>query len=151
MEIARAVADAIMAEAGPKPERAMDRAAARGLVVREEAKQEEGGNISADEAARILGISKTSILERYKKGRVLGWREARQNAVRFPTWQFSPDGVLKGLAEVLAILQSPHMDDWGRVMFFLNPRQSLQGLRPLDALRQGRQKAVEQLAWADVE
>jgi len=152
MDIARAVADAINAEAGRRPERALDRAAARGLVVREEAKHEEGGNVSADEAARMLGISKTSILERYKKGRVLGWREARQNAVRFPYWQFSVDGMLKGLPEVLAILgHSPHIDDWGKIMFFLNPRQSLHGERPLDALRHGRQAVVEGLAWGDVE
>ena len=94
MDIARAIADAINAEAGRRPERALDRAVARGLVVREEAKHEEGGNVSADEAARMLGISKTSVLERYKKGRILGWREARQNAVRFPYWQFSVDGML---------------------------------------------------------
>ena len=152
MDIAHAVANAINAEAGRRPERALDRAAARGLVLREEAKSEEGGNVSADEAARMLHISKTSVLERYKKGRVLGWREARQNAVRFPYWQFSVDGMLKGLPEVLAILdQAPHIDDWGRVMFFLNPRQSLQGERPLDALRHGRQSVVEKLAWGDVE
>ena len=151
MDIARAIADAINAEAGRRPERALDRAVARGLVVREEAKHEEGGNVSADEAARMLGISKTSVLERYKKGRILGWREARQNAVRFPYWQFSVDGMLKGMTEVLAILgEAPHIDDWGRIMFFLNPRQSLDGERPLDALRHGRQTAVERLAWDDV-
>lgn len=37
----------------------MDRAAARGLMVRETIKQEEGGHISAEDTARALGISKT--------------------------------------------------------------------------------------------
>jgi len=152
VEVARAVADAINAEAGSRPDRALDRAAARGLILREEAKQQEGGHLSADEAARMLGISKTSVLERYKKGRILGWREPRQNAVRFPYWQFSVDGMLKGLPEILVILgHSTHIDDWGRIMFFLNSRESLRGERPLDALRQGRPREVERLAWSDVE
>jgi hypothetical protein len=86
------------------PNKALDRAMARGLFLRESAKKEEGGSISADEAARRLGISKTSVLKRYKKGQLLGWREAKQKSVRFPVWQFSKDGILTGLSEVLSIL-----------------------------------------------
>jgi hypothetical protein len=135
-----------------KPDNAVDRAKARGLFLREAAKQEEGGSISADEAARRLGISKTSVLKRLKKGRLLGWRETKQRAARFPVWQFSEDGILTGLSEVLSILsQSPQIDDWGRIMFFLNPRASLEGRHPLEALREGHVSLVERLAWGDAE
>jgi hypothetical protein len=152
VELATAVSDALIAEAKERPDRALDRAVARGLAVREQAKQEEGGHISADQAARILGISKTSILEKFKKGQLLGWRETKQRAVRFPVWQFAEGEVLSGLTEVLDILsQAPKIDDWGRVMFFLNRRESLGGKRPLDALREGKARLVERLAWADVE
>ena len=152
IELMEALRDALLAEANDLPARALDRAWARGLSVREAAKQEEGGNISADEAARILSISKTSILEKFKKGQLLGWRETRQKAVRFPVWQFAEGEILTGLPEVLAILsQAPQIDDWGRVMFFLNRRNSLSGKRPLDALREGKLPLVERLAWADVE
>jgi len=48
--------------------------------------EEEGDHISADQAARRLGISKTSILEKFKKRQLLGWRETKQRAVRFPVW-----------------------------------------------------------------
>jgi len=134
------------------PNKALDRAMARGLFLRESAKQEEGGSISADEAARRLGISKTSVLKRHKNGQWLGWRETKQKAVRFPVWQFSEDGILTGLSEVLSILsKSPQIDDWGRIMFFLNPRNSLAGKRPLDALSEGNVPLVERLAWGDVE
>ena len=120
--------------------------------MREEAKQEEGGHISADQAARMLGISKTSVLEKFKKGQLLGWRETRQKAVRFPIWQFVGGEILRGLPEVLNILsQASQIDDWGRVMFFLNRRNSLRGKRPLDALREGKVPLVKRLAWADVE
>jgi transposase len=70
LELMEALRDALLAEANDLPNRAFDRALARGLSVREAAKPEEGGNISADEAARRLGISKTSVLEKFKKGQL---------------------------------------------------------------------------------
>lgn len=150
-EIAKAFTDA-RHEDNPLPERALDRAVAKGIFIREAAKKEEGGNISADQAARRLGISKTSVLQQFRKGQLLGWRETRQKAVRFPVWQFTEDEILTGLPEVLSILsKSPQIDDWGRIMFFLNPRGSLSGKRPLDALREGKAALVERLAWGDVE
>jgi hypothetical protein len=152
LELATAVSQALIAEAKERPDRALDRAVARGLAVREEAKQEEGGHISADQAARMLGISKTSILKKFKKGQLLGWRETRQRAVRFPVWQFAEGEIISGLPEVLDILsQASQIDDWGRVMFFLNRRNSLGGMRPLDALRNGKVRLVKRLAWADAE
>lgn len=152
IELARAVSNALIAGAGIRSDRAVDRAVARGLIVREAAKEEGGGHISAEQAARVLGISKTAVIERYKKGQLLGWREARQGAIRFPVWQFDAGGVLKGLTEVLGILSKvPSIDDWGRIMFFLNQRNSLGGKRPLDELRRGKVQLVKRLAWADVE
>lgn len=152
VELANALSDALLAEAGRRPDRALDRAVARGLMVREAVKEEEGGHISAEEAGRVLGISKTAVLERFKKGQLLGWRETRQGAVRFPVWQFANDSPLNGLPEVLAILgKAPGIDAWGRIFFFLNRRNSLNGKRPLDLLRQGKVSAVKRLAWADVE
>lgn len=134
------------------PNKALDRAMDRGVFLRESAKQGDGGSISADEAARRLGISKTSVLKWHKNGQLLGWRETKQKAVRFPVWQFSKHEVLTGLSEVLSILsKAPQIDDWGRVMFFLNPRDSLGGKRPLDALRAGNFSLVERLAWGDAE
>ena len=115
----------------------------RGVIAREELKQEEGGSMSADEAAMKLAITKTSILKRYQKGQLIGWREARQNAVRFPLWQFADDNLLPGISEVLAVFnQVPWMDDWAKVVFFLNPLKSLGDKRPLDLLREGKTAPV---------
>ena len=151
LAIAKAVVK-VHSELEHLPNEALYRAEARGLFLRESAKQEEGGSISADEAGRRLGISKTSVLKRYKNGKLLGWRETKQKSVRFPRWQFSKDGIRTGLPEILSILsKSPQIDDWGRIMFFLNPRNSLEGKRPLDALSEGNVSLVERLAWGDVE
>jgi len=136
-----------------RPRSGLAAAMVRGVLARKTLKNEEGGSISADEAREFLGnISKTAVLDRFKKGQLLGWRETRQNAVRFPVWQFTADGVLPGLEEVLAILRaSPAVDDWGAVLFFLNKRASLNQERPLDALRRGDVDAVKQAAQGYVE
>lgn len=123
----------------------------RGRLAREELKQRNGGSISAAEAAEKIGISKTAVLKRYHEGKMLGWREARQDAVRFPVWQFADDNLLPGIPEVLAILnQAPWMDDWSRILFFLNRHSSLGEKSPLDLLKKGRHERVMWAATAEV-
>jgi hypothetical protein len=125
----------------------------RGIEARERIKEVEGGARSAEETARILGLnSKQAVIDRYKKGQLLGWRE-KQGAIRFPVWQFREDGtVLKGLPEVLQVfMQNPAADDWAKVVFLLNSRESLYGKRPLDLLRKGETDRVIDMAQAEIE
>ena len=122
----------------------------RGLAAREELKAAEGGCISADKARRFLAdVSKTTVLDHYRKGKVLAFKEGR--AFRFPVWQFAEGGgLLPGFEEVMKILfSSPFISDWGRVNFFLSPRESLEGKRPLDLLHEGKLKPVLAAAHAD--
>lgn len=152
VEAAQIVVAALEEELDKQPAQrsAMAAALARGALAREQLKQEEGGSLSAEEARQVLGLSKESVLKRYRNGALLGWREARQDAVRFPAWQFSDtteDRLLPGLQEILSILkEADSLDDWGRVLFFLNPRESLSGQRPLDYLRVGKVSAVKRIA-----
>lgn len=129
------------------------RAHMRGLEVRQELAGAEGGSFSSEEVARLLGISKTAVLKRYTAGRLLGWREERLRAVRFPQWQFDSRGqVLSGLEDVLKILnQNTHLDAWGKVLFFLQERVQPGGLRPLDLLRKARLTEVCRTAQAYAE
>ena len=151
-QLADVVSSALLARTRHSPTAAVERALARGVPARADAMEAEGGHISADQAARLLSLSKTAVLDRYKKGQLLGWRSQRQSAVCFPVWQFTGGEVLPGLIRVLEILnQASGIDDWGRIMFFLNPRRSLAGKRPLDRLRDGDLATVERLALADVE
>ncbi|MGF1656896.1 MAG: hypothetical protein ACFCU3_07965 [Verrucomicrobiales bacterium] len=135
-----------------RPERvkAPTLALARGAFERERLKKEEGGSMSAEQTRKLLGLSKEAVLKRYKNKTLLGWRETRQRAVRFPKWQFSPDSedrLLPGLSAVLAILkQDASLDDWGRILFFLNKRESLKGKRALDLLRDGDVQGIAALA-----
>jgi hypothetical protein len=125
----------------------------RGIEAQRRLKESEGGHVSAQEAAALLGLaSRQAVLDRHRQQHLIGWRE-KHAAVRFPVWQFRPEGgVLNGLPDVLEILdQAPIHDDWDKVLFFLNPRESLKNERPIDLLRQGQVERVKELAQAYVE
>src|SRR5438309_462864 len=77
-----------MAFQGTSGEEKFANALARGVPVREKMASEEGGTLSADEAARLLGMAKQSVLNQYHAGKLLGFRTEKQSAVRFPAWQF---------------------------------------------------------------
>ncbi len=109
----------------------------RGVEVREKLRNAEGGSLSAENAAELLGISKAAILKRYQKGQIVAWREEKQDAVRFPRWQFDDRRVLNGLEKALDILRGKPLDDYGRMLFFLSNVGFLGGRRPLDCMRQG--------------
>jgi hypothetical protein len=142
----------LAARAKPTPKDGLAIARLRGRLAREELKEAEGGSVSASEAAEKLGISKTAVLNRYHCGQLIGWKLAKQGAVRFPVWQFKEDNVFPGIPETLAILnKASWMDDWARVLFFLNRRSSLGKLRPLDLLRQGSLQPVKDAAHAVIE
>jgi hypothetical protein len=113
-------------------------AMARGITARRKLMEAEGGSLSAEEASQELGISKAAILKRYHKGQIIAWREERQNAARFPVWQFKDHKVLDGLEEVLKTLNTgSRVDDFGRMLFFLSNTGFLGKKRPLDCLRAG--------------
>ncbi len=138
---------------GQSREDKLARAQVRGLGVRQQLAAAEGGSLSSEEVARLLGISKTAVFKRLDSGRLLAWREERLQAARFPYWQFDEHGqMLAGLEEALEILNlDEHLDAWGKVLFFLQEKASLGGRRPLDLLREGRLEEVRAAAHSYAE
>jgi hypothetical protein len=138
---------------GESREDKLERAHIRGLEVRQQLIEAEGGSWSSEAVARLLQISKTAVLKRLAAGRLLAWREERLQAARFPRWQFDKHGqVQNGLEDVLEILnQDERLDAWGRILFFLQEKPSLGDRRPLDLLRQGKLKEVRLAAQAYAE
>jgi len=135
---------------GPSREERLARARIRGLEARQQLAEAEGGSLSSEEVARLLGISKAAVLKRQAVGRLLAWREERLQAARFPLWQFNQHGqVLAGFEEVLAVLnQDAQLDAWGKILFFLQEKESLGNRRPLDLLREGKGKQAQLAAQA---
>jgi hypothetical protein len=135
-----------------KPDNRLASAIARGIPARRKLAEDEGGSLSAEQAAQALGISKQAILKRYQKGQLIAWREERQNAVKFPVWQFSDRKVLSGIEETLRVLNAGNrLDDFGRMLFFLSNHGFLGGKRPIDCLREGKVTKVLQAAQGYVE
>jgi len=134
---------------GTSREEKLANAIARGLSVREKMAAEEGGSLSADEAARYVRLTKQSVLNLYHAGKLLGWRTEKQGAIRFPVWQFVEHARLAGLEKVLAKLnESQILDDWAKVGFFLQTHGLLDDRRPLDLLREQKLEPVLKAAEA---
>jgi excisionase family DNA binding protein len=113
---------------------------------------EEGGSISVSEAAKLLGISRSTVLRRYRERRLLGWRDYFGGQIQLPAWQFSGKGLLPGFDEVMAVLRrSTHLDDIAGILFFLSQYHSLDGQRPLDCLREENLEAAIRTAHSYVE
>jgi hypothetical protein len=127
----------------PKPEDKLAKAMMRGVSVRQRMAAAEGGSFSAEEAARLLGMTKQSVINLYHAGKVLAWRTEKQGALRFPAWQFDEDRRLPGLEAVLEALNAGGiLDDWGKIGFFLQTHGVLGDKRPLDLLRHNRLEMV---------
>ena len=78
------------------------------------------------------------------------WWYAEKGELRFPVWQFKEGGgVLEGFAEALAELGRSHAgEDVEAFAFWLNLNPVTGGLRPIDALREGKIKDILRAAEA---
>lgn len=111
----------------------------RGLLNRERLLQSEGGAVSVDEAARLLGITPQAVNKRRQKGALIGLTMGRRGYL-YPIWQFDRRGSLAGLEAVLAELRG--YDPWMQVAFIVNANLRLDGETPLSELRRGHLDSV---------
>jgi hypothetical protein len=141
-----------LAFTGSRREEKLANALARGVSVRGKMAAEEGGSMSAEEVARLLGMVKQSAINLYHQGKLLGWRSEKQGAIRFPVWQFRDGGRLPGIEQVLGKLSaSGTLDDWGKIGFFLQQHRLSGSRRPLDLLREDQIAQVLRIAEAYAE
>ncbi|MBI4277116.1 MAG: helix-turn-helix domain-containing protein [Armatimonadetes bacterium] len=116
----------------------------RGVERKRELLEAEGGTISAEEAGRLLAISRQAVDKARRAGRLLAVNVGR--AWRYPVWQFGEDGTLPGLPEVLRALRTA--SPWVQTAFLLGRNARLRNRRPLDRLRQGKTGEVVAAAEA---
>ena len=110
----------------------------RGIPARRRALTVEGGSVTAAEVAKRLGVSRKTVLSRYRKRRLIGWWDQFNHLHKFPIWQFKGENLLPGIERVLGVLRTfPDLDDMGTIFFFLCQYDSLDCRRPLDCLREG--------------
>lgn len=103
---------------------------------------DEGGTMSSREAAALLGLTRQTVDNRRKASRLVAVDLGR-HGFAYPAWQFTSDGVLAGLDQMVQAFGPG--DPWGLMAFVLSGNARLNGQRPLDVLREG---SVEQVVEA---
>ncbi len=111
----------------------------RGLVVKQQLLEAEGGCLSSTQVASLLGITRQAVDKRRRNGQLIGLPTGK-NRFAYPAWQFTTGETLPGLETVLQHLQV--RDPWMQTAFMLNGNLRLDGMSPLEALRQGKLEEV---------
>jgi hypothetical protein len=109
----------------------------RGLIARKWLLEAEGGVLSSAQMAELLGVSRQSVDNWRKTGKLFALSTGK-HGYHYPVWQLhtSKDGLLPGLSEVMSILED--FGPWVQATFMLNGNKALGGSTPLSELRRGR-------------
>jgi hypothetical protein len=102
--------------------------------------------VTAPRVAEILNTSRQTPHDRVKAQTLLAVMD--NGALRFPLWQFLPqgsDGVLPGFPQVLKALQ---LSDFAKLSWLVRPNPYLEGSTPVEALKNGLVEQVFQEAKA---
>jgi hypothetical protein len=121
------------------------RAKLRGIEHRKRILEKLGGTLSAEQVAKLIGISRQSIDKRRSQNQLIGLTQGKRGYA-YPAFQFEDGKTLDGLKEVLLALNGH--DPWMQSIFFANGNDRLHGRTPLEALRQGETDAVVRAAEA---
>lgn len=102
------------------------------------------GALTTSQVAQLLESSRQTPHDRVKARTLLGVLD--NGVLRFPAWQFDPegpDGVIDGLPKVLKTLQ---VSDFAKLNWLVRSNPFLDGLTPVEALKQGQKERVAQEA-----
>jgi hypothetical protein len=99
---------------------------------------------TAPQVAKILDTSRQTPHDRLGRQTLLAIKD--NGKLLFPSWQLDPsgpDGVLEGFPQVLKALA---MSDYAKLSWLSRPNPYLEGLTPIEALKQGQSDRVIQQA-----
>ncbi|MEM8723637.1 MAG: hypothetical protein AAGE84_30890 [Cyanobacteria bacterium P01_G01_bin.39] len=112
----------------------------RGLKLKQQLVEAEGGCANSKKVAEIIGISRQAVNKRRQEGKLIGLSRGKGKYI-YPLWQFTDTGkTLTGLEVVLEKLSG--VDPWMQLSFFLNPNLRLENKTPLEMLRMGEIEPV---------
>jgi hypothetical protein len=106
---------------------------AGGLARKTELVEMAGGLYQLPQVASLLNVSEEAVEDRHKAGVLIAVRSG--GIYGYPACQFTSDGIIEGLAVILEAM--PMRDDWMRFEWLLVPDDALEGLSPLEALKEG--------------
>lgn len=118
----------------------IDAARAAGIEARDRLLAAQGGPWPVERVAKYLGLTRQAVDKRRRANKLIGLAVGRHGYL-YPAWQFSRNGTVAGLEEVLAALD--RHDPWSQVIFMLSPNDRLDSMTPLEALRKGQIEDVK--------
>ncbi|MBY5315895.1 DNA-binding protein [Rhizobium leguminosarum] len=116
-------------------------ALARNVEHRQNLVERAGGTMSAEDAGRILGISRQAVDKRRRAGTLLAVREGSD--WRYPLCQLDQGEVIAGISDVVRGFAAA--GPWVALDFLLASDTALGGRTALQALRDGDREAVRRL------
>jgi len=96
--------------------------------------------LTTSDVADLLGTSRQTPHDRVKGKTLLGVLD--NGMLRFPRWQFDPEGpngVIEGLPEILKALK---ISDFAKLNWLMSPNPILDGITPVAVLKQGQKDRV---------
>jgi hypothetical protein len=111
------------------------RARLRGIRAKQRLLHAEGGVVTGQEFADLVGISRQAVDKRRRSGTLIGLSLGKKGYL-YPVWQADIDGLKPVLAELR------EYGPWTQAIFMLTPNSWLGGETPLTMLRQGETQAV---------
>jgi nucleoid DNA-binding protein len=117
----------------------------RGKKISEDDLKGSGGSYTLQDVETLLGISRQAIDKKVQDGALLAI-PGPHGRRRYPTVQFTKDGTVPGLQNVLKNL--PSANGWFRLNFLVTPDSHLAGRRPIDVLKEGDSESVVTAAKA---
>jgi len=117
----------------------------RGAEAKRKLLEAEGGTASSSELGELLGLTRQAVDKRRRDNRLLAVQTGGR-VYRYPVWQVDGGETLSGFEEVLKVLADD--DAWMTLQFFLRENPRLGNERPLDLLRAGGDKKLEEVRTA---
>lgn len=111
------------------------RARLRGIRAKQRLLNAEGGVVSGQEFADLVGVSRQAIDKRRRNGTLIGLSLGKKGYY-YPVWQVDTEGLKPVLAELR------HYGPWTQAAFMLTRNRWLGGETPLMMLRRGEHEAV---------
>lgn len=115
---------------------------AAGLARKTELVAMAGGLYTLPEVASLLNVSEEAVEDQHKAGALIAVRS--EGRYGYPACEFTSDGIIEGLAAILEAM--PLRSDWMRLEWLLVADDALDGLAPLEALKEGRLRDVMDIA-----
>ena len=115
----------------------------RGVQTAQTILEETGGAFTLEQVQAVLGISRQAVLKKVKDGGLLAV-PGPNGRRRYPVVQFTANGVVPGLKEVMAklLLKNP----FAILDYLVGPTDLLDGAIPLDLMKAGKVDLVAKAA-----